>query len=264
MNYTLGTIHAIIKIITTPGFFFISMRCISAIMRNFFLLQYYAAITKKIPVTNVDHPLDAEIPFLPKYVDIYMDFSGFWIRRLAAVLRKEGKQAARAFIADIMEIYERAATVYKQNMSTTARPRYLKSPHFVTIHLLDPHLMCIPSLHVMLMIYTGVRCQVPGVREHALRITDSVLFIKQHSVNCISAAMYAMTCMLGEKFPPEIAGQFADQIFTLSHDASVPRADEIRAYIKSLYHQFLSGYDEKQWEKPLLDFLQPPCAKPAN
>jgi hypothetical protein len=196
-----------------------------------------------------------------------MDFSGFWIRELAAVLRKEGVAAAHAFIIDIIEVYHRAATVYKQNMSTTSRPRYLKNPHFVTIHLLDPHLMCIPSLHVMLMIYMYTKStdereyrekstESSAIREHALRITDSVLFIKQHSVNCVSAAMYAMTCMLGEKFSPEIAEEFAGRIFTLSHDASVPRVDEIRAYIKSLYHQFLDGYDEKQWEKPLLDFLQ--------
>ena len=60
----------------------------------------------------------------------------------------------RDFIYTMGDLYAFAAEVYKRNMSTTKRPFYIARPRFFVIHMLDPHLMCIPSLHVMVVIHT--------------------------------------------------------------------------------------------------------------
>jgi hypothetical protein len=235
---------------------------VAVIFKNFFVLQYKGAWGKKIPVANVDHPLDRGVPFLPRYVNIYLDFSGFWVREAAWILDSSGEAAARRFVDGVAEIYERAAAVYRRCLSTTTRPRYLKSARFIIIHSFDPHLMCIPSLHVMLMIYVALA--IPGVyaeklasvRRHALAITDSVLFIKQHSVNCVAAAMYAMTAMSPGLFPPDEALRFANDLFRNSVDTPL-HADDIRRYVAGLYLQFLDeSRGAADWTAPLLNFLK--------
>jgi len=152
----------------------------------------------------------------------------------------------------------------------------------------DPHLMCIPSLHIMVVIrtYTLFReiiknmgeeknfsAQAEELRRGAMAITEAVLYVKQHSVNCISAAMYAMTKYDPVLFPPEEAKLFASEIF---REAAVPgKADgeEIREHIFSLYSKFLSGGEAsnnnqptnnspganpgEDWTAPLLNFLKP-------
>jgi hypothetical protein len=168
------------------------------------------------------------------------------------------------------KLYETAAEVYAVCFSTTNRPHYLASPRFVVIHVFDPHLMCIPSLHVMVVIrtYTFFRdvirrlggeafsAQVEEMRRGALDITEAVLYVKQHSVNCISAAMYAMTRFDGSLFPPEEARGFCDELFL--NAPSIAKADEdaIRAHILSLYESFVKDSEKSEkWEIPLLNFL---------
>jgi len=97
--------------------------------------------------------------------------------------------------------------------------------------------------------------EMEAVRRHALAITEAVLYIKQHSVNCISAAMYAMT-RYDDSFPPEEAKAFVRDLFHESDDILKEDAGEIRGHILNLYRQFLeNGQKTDLWEKPLLDFL---------
>jgi hypothetical protein len=249
-----------------------------SIIKNFFVLQYKGKLQKKIPVKNVDHALDKCIPFLPGYVKVYMDFSGLWIRTAAQILAASKKHiqvngsgekaqaAAVDFINGITGIYEQAALIYRIHLSTTTRPKYLRTPPFLVIHVFDPHLMCIPSLHVMVMIWVYAKAkevarsngfvEIEGLRERALAITDSVLFIKQHSVNCIAAAMYAMTRFAPAIFPESEASAFSSALFTQSAKDAPPNAPEIRAYIYTLYKRFLDNSKPyPQWEHPLLEFL---------
>jgi hypothetical protein len=252
-------------------------RCVKTIIYYFFFLQSKAAfLPGRIPVTRVDHPLDKEIPFNPRWVNVYLDFVSSWIRMLGFLLTRFGRKAeepALDFIETMSRLYMLAAEVYQKNLSTTNRPRYYKRPRFVLIHATDPHLMCVPSLHVMIVIrtYTKFRAmlkdlgedaaaQVEEVRQLALDITEAILYVKQHSVNCIPAALYTMTRFDPDLFSAEEAEDFVSMLFTkpLSPKAS----DAIRAYIIARYRQFLAeGQNSDDWKEPLLKFLANPAAQ---
>jgi hypothetical protein len=285
--------------VSVPGTFFriflnrelrpSARRCVASILRNFFFCQYRAALFRgKIPISQVDHPLDDDIPFIPRWIKIYLDFTHFWIRCLGFFLRefRESAWPAVNSITDtIRALYVFAGETYSKNLSTTHLPFYIRNFLFLSIHLFDPHLMCIPSLHVMIMIcaYTQFTRLVRGfddsgvydarvteIRRGARDITEAVLYVKQHSVNCIAAAMYAMTCFNGELFPPEEAEDFAARLFNPagtevpSPADQLPKMDEktgiaARAHIVKLYREFLSQRPDgrEDWAKPLLDFLEP-------
>ena len=274
---------AFIRVLGKPYLRTTALRCIASIFRHFFFLQYRAAfLPGRIPVSRVDHPLDDKIPFLPGKVNTYLDFVAFWVRTLGFLLRSCGcgiLEPVRNFLETMGDLYAWAALVYGKNLSTTNRPFYISRPRFLLIHALDPHLMCVPSLHVMAVIrtYTLFReivksmgeggrfaSQAEELRLGALAITEAVLYIKQHSVNCISAAMYAMTRFNPALFPPAEAEHFASGIF---EDTKIPgKANcgemhhevrrEIQEYILSLYLRFLSeGESCDDWTEPLLNFL---------
>jgi len=179
------------------------------------------------------------------------------------------------FLETMGRLYEYAAEVYSKNMSTTERPFYIKRPRFVVIHALDPHLMCIPSLHVMVVIstYTLMKdifknmaqearfsAQADELRRGALAITEAVLYVKQHSVNCISAAMYAMTSFDPRLFPPDEAERFVADLFRETKAPCADDSSQIRDHILSLYRRFLAEgeaiLNTANWSKPLLDFLR--------
>jgi hypothetical protein len=255
--------------------------CAFTALRFFFLPQYRALLfPKRIPVSQSDHPLDDRVPFNPRWVKIYLDFVAFWIR-IAGFLRarygKNGTESASRFIQSIERLYAFAAQLYRKNLSTTRRPRYLKGIRFFLIHMTDPHLMCIPSLHVMIAIrgYTAFRqilasmndrescaTELESVKRQALNITQAILYVKQHSVNCISAAMYAMSRFDPPLFPAEEAEIFAESLF--SPRDGLPKGDavktedipEIRAHIAGLYRRFVEeGKNAAHWTEPLLGFL---------
>jgi hypothetical protein len=168
------------------------------------------------------------------------------------------------------QVYAWAAEVYRKNLSTTDRPFYIARPRFLLIHAVDPHLMCVPSLHVMVVIrtYTLFReiaknlgedfaPQLEELRLGALEITEAVLYIKQHSVNCIPAAMYAMTKYDPALFPATEAELFATSLFQNSAKPGKADVDEIRQHILTLYRRFMSeGETAADWKEPLLNFLK--------
>ena len=147
-----------IRILGKPYLRATALRCVASIFRYFFFQQYRAAfLPGRIPVSRADHPLDRKIPFLPGKVNIYLDFVAFWVRSLGFLLRNCGRGAqepVRNFMETMGGLYAFAAEVYGKNLSTTNRPFYIGRPRFLLIHAVDPHLMCIPSLHVMVVIRT--------------------------------------------------------------------------------------------------------------
>jgi hypothetical protein len=271
----ISTAGTFIRVLASPRLRGTALKTIGSIVYNFFFLQYKAAfLPGRTPVSRVDHPLDRKIPFTPGKVSVYLDFTAFWIRVLGFLLRHFGRRAlepVKRFTESMGRLYFRAAEVYTKNLSTTERPRYLARPRFVVIHALDPHLMCIPSLHVMVVIrtYTAFRQillslgeagnhapEIEELRRGALAISEAVLFVKQHSVNCISAAMYAMTRFDRELFPPEEAEIFASELFR----ATLGKEDgeAIRSHILALYRSFASEGEKAgtDWTEPLLNFLK--------
>jgi len=297
--YDESQVYTYIKMFSVSALRSAAVRCIYSIFYNFFYRQFRAALLHHIPVSRVDHPLDQKIPFVPSWVVIYVDFVSFWIRMIAFLLRRYGRKAytpVRDIVESIAKLYAFAAETYQKNLSTTNRPFYIIRPHFFFIHLLDPHLMCVPSLHVMLVIFTYTKfaavlrsfgeaenytAQIEEMKRGALAITHAILFIKQHSVNCIPAAMYAMTCFDAALFPPEDVESFAALLFdkepaaspappehsrknSRKRPSSAPRtklpaadASEIKNHIISLYRKFLAeGKTAQQWNQPLLKFLR--------
>ncbi|GHV89114.1 hypothetical protein AGMMS50267_14740 [Spirochaetia bacterium] len=277
--------RAIIGVMRNPALRKGTVGCVKSIFYHFFFLQYKAALRPgRLPVTAVDHPLDTEIPFTPRWVGIYLDFVAFWIRMLGFLLSRYGRLAFKPvldFIDTMGKLYGFAAEVYTKNLSTTDRPRYYAQPRFVLIHAVDPHLMCIPSLHVMVVIrtYTKFRAILRGLGEDARMapqidelhrgardITEAILYVKQHSVNCVSAAMYAMTRFEPALFPENEAVDFASLLFTQS--GSPEASGAVRDYIIARYRWFLeearkggwNGSDAPtpDWNAPLLAFLTNP------
>jgi hypothetical protein len=265
---------AFFKVFGNPALRKTARKCIGSMFYHFFFCQYRAALLPgRIPVSPVDHALDAKIPFTPSWVAVYLDFVAFWVRILSFLFRVYRRRAHKnisAFLESIGRLYAFAGEVYRKNLSTTKRPFYISRPRFLLIHAVDPHLMCIPSLHVMVVIraYTNFRKiirdmgddarfarQVQEINTGALAITEAILFVKQHSVNCVAAAMYAMTCFEEELFPPHEAELFASRLFI----QSLPPGDgeTIRRYIINLYREFLSEKaNSKNWVDPLVNFLR--------
>jgi hypothetical protein len=261
-----------------------AVQCIRSIFSNFFFLQYKAVLFPgRIPVTPVDHPLDETIPFTPRWVTVYLDFVAFWIRMLGFLLKRYRRRAltpVKDFLNSMTRLYGFAAEVYSKNMSTTTRPYYIARPRFFLIHLTDPHLMCIPSLHVMVMIlsYTRFRdilrsfgdgetlaARIDEVKTGAVRITEAILYVKQHSVNCVAAAMYAMSRFDPSLFPPGEAEEFASRLFSQPPPIrglppGIPAEDGaiLRDHIAALYRRFMdeSPGPGEHWEAPLLRFLR--------
>jgi hypothetical protein len=262
----------VFRILCNPCLRKAAARCTGKIFYYFFYLQFRAAfLPGRIPVTPVDHPLDGEIPFNPRWVGVYLDFVSSWVRMIGFLLGRFGRKAAVPvldFVETMGRLYVLAAEVYRKNLSTTSRPRYYRRPRFMLIHAADPHLMCIPSLHVMIVIRTytkfrailkemgeeaGLARQVEEVRQSALDITEAILYVKQHSVNCIPAAMYVMTCFDPRLFGAEEAEDFVSALFT--RPLSPQKSAAIRAYIILRYRQFLAEGGGKDWREPLLKFL---------
>jgi hypothetical protein len=70
--------------------------------------------------------------------------------------------------------------------------------------------------------------QAEELRRGALTITEAVLYIKQHSVNCISAAMYAMSRFDPRLFPVEEAERFASDLFREEKNMARENVDTTR------------------------------------
>ncbi|GHV76745.1 hypothetical protein AGMMS49942_15660 [Spirochaetia bacterium] len=271
-----STAVSFLTVITKPVLRGPAIRCIASILRNFFFLQHRAILRPgRIPVSEVEHPLDEGIPFIPRWVDIYQDFSPFWIRIVGFLLHRYRRRAlapVKDFINSMNRIYSVAAEVYAKNLSTTRRPFYIRNPQFLLIHLLDPHLMCIPSIHVMVMIFSythfreilrsfgdesSLAAEINEVCSGAVRITEAILYVKQHSVNCVAASMYTMSRFDPGLFPPVEAEAFVSRLFVEPEGFPADDGARIREHIITLYRYFMDrSRPDEPWDAPLLDFLR--------
>ena len=140
------------------------------------------------------------------------------------------------------------------------------------IHILDPHLMCVPSLHVAIMIIAWVfyrevfsnpiftkeekEFYTNQVFESAKAITETVLYVKQHSVNCIPAAVYMVTNMLKDRFTITDAIYFIDSLFSESTDILPENKEKIHTHIHITFEKFLlENCSEEDWTVPIKRWL---------
>lgn len=276
-NYSAaGTFYKILKYpITRKGVF----PLISTVFSNFFIIQQKQKLKiSHIPVVHVDHKLDAQIPFIPKKVNIYLDFIWFIARTLNMLFAKIEEQKAVDALAGFenffTELYKKAGSVYSTVLTTTDRPKYFGTPRFVLIHAFDPHLLCVPSLHVSIVAgtYAFVRkifeqCDINSYEKKeilekslfgALRITESVLFVKQHSINCVAGALYMLTTAHPQGFWTEKDTEnFVDLLFKDSNDIFPSDVIEIRDYIKETYKKLLKDREKSQtWQQPIYNWIK--------
>lgn len=239
---------------------------------DFFWLQYKRKLGLiKTKIITVDSPLDNFVPFKPEKIDIYLDFINFWLRPLSLLIALRRKTAAKRiseFLVLINRCYKEASDFYKFRMSTTQRPAGIPNRKFIWIKLLDPHYLCVPSLHVSVVVLTSTYFKRVFKEEQfteaeqnfynteiyaeAMKIAETVLYIKQHSVNCVAAALYMMNCILEGEFSIQDAVDFINTLFIEADDITEENKKLINEHLNILFEQLLlEGTNEYDWVTPL-------------
>jgi hypothetical protein len=242
----------------------------------FFLPQFQTAIFRTRPVVYVDHPVDRAIPFQPSVVSLYMSFIPLWMNAVFWLNRRYGR-AADALLADFLEgialLYDEAGSIYLSCHSTTVRPKRLPNLNCAMIQVLDPHLNCIPSLHVTIvfgawMLARGVvttmgeagesraEAWLASLYDHARRIAETTMLMKQHSVNCVGASLWYLNVRYPAGFDDARCSAIIDGLFTIEGQ-DVPVKEEARARIREVFallKQEAAGSGD--WRGPLLGFIR--------
>jgi hypothetical protein len=265
-----------------------ALRLVAEALRSFFLPQFANVLSRRRPVVNVDHPLDERVPFDPRYAKKYLEFTQLWIGSFYSIWRLYGAAAVPglgAYIDSIRALYADAGSVYKITHTTTTRPSKNCDLRFALIHAADPHLNCIPSLHVLVVTANWMLAEeligslppprgpagrrlrgfdaaawIEGLRREALAITESVLFVKQHSVNCVGATLYC----LGRFFPRfegKAADAFVRDLFAGAGEGGIDPglADELRRRMIEIRDELegsFASHPERGWRAPLLEFIK--------
>lgn len=255
-----------------------AVKLVNTILSDFFFLQYAQKfhITKR-KVINVEDKIDSEIPFCPEYVKTYSSFVNFFLRPLTMLTRRLGLKKAIPYCNDFLdfvkELYKNSAKIYRFRFTTTNRPKYYKNFAFKIIHIFDPHLLCVPSLHVAIACGTYIWYKrlfekniLPGkeqnrrleeIRLHALAITESVLLVKQHSVNCIPSAIYLLCSSLSNlKMTTDEAIDFMNSLFKNCPEISSETRKKLTGHFNYIYERnFLENVYNENWEESLKRWL---------
>jgi hypothetical protein len=254
-----------------------ALRLAYTTLRYFFYPQFETRFyPRKRPVVAVDHPLDASVPFKPGLVGEYLTFFFLWINTGTYVSRafgKAGRESFRDYILKMTALYRDCAKVYLRCQSTTRRPPEPANGLFSVIHGLDPHLHCVPSLHVLIVYLNMILGEaairrlsggrpspsqakaIAYIRQEAIRVTESVLFVKQHSVNCIAISAFCLRAWypdVGEAGALELI----DSLFTYE-TLDTLAAGAIRAHVKGLYRRLWEDYGRlRRWRPVVLSYLR--------
>ena len=242
----------------------------------FFLPQYFRKIKlTRTPIKHVDHALDEKVPFRPDYVGKYMDFINIWIRPLSMLMHRFGTIQGAPLCAEWLRyltlVYHEAMRIYKVSMTTTYRPK-TDSKKMKALYAADPHYMCVPSLHIIIVCLTFSFYRMIFEREGftdeekamwnkelfdcASGIGETVLYVKQHSVNCIPAALYMLTRIVPELFTSETVEEFISSLFANVDDIPKEDCEKIQGHIRSTFERFkLAGEGESDWTVPILSWL---------
>lgn len=251
---------------------------IHAVTADFFGIQFLRKLKLvRIPILNVETPLDNKVPFVPQCINDYLGFVNFWIRPLAMLIKILGTKKAAPYLAKYFSLlrksYKYASQIYRFCMTTTNRPLYKKRTSFVVMRMLDPHYLCVPSLHIAIVIlcYAFFRDVLQKenftreqrelwtreIYEGAIKIAETVLYVKQHSVNCIPAALYMMTKILPKNFSENDAQKFLDDMFVTRDNISENSREEIVNYMKDIFARFYEeGKNSAEWNLPIKNWMK--------
>lgn len=247
-----------------------------AVLWDFFFPQYFRKLKlTRTPIKHVDHALDEKVPFRPDYVGRYMDFINIWIRPMAMIMHRfgtiQGAPLCAEWLRYITLAYHEAMSMYRISMTTTYRPK-TDSKKMRALYAADPHYMCVPSLHIAIVCLTYSFYRMIFERENfteeekrqwnkelfdcASGIGETVLYVKQHSVNCIPAALYMLTKIVPELFTAEMADEFIESLFEHMDDIERSDVEQIREHIRFTFERFmLSGAEDTDWTAPVRTWL---------
>ncbi len=255
--------------IRNPG-----LRLLKTIWIDFFLPQILSRFRlRNRKIIPVDHPLDAKIPFTPSYVKDYLYFTHVWVKSLVFLYLEFDANAISdiaSFLNGISSLYSNAFRIHNVYQSTTQRPRFSGGPYFYFIRFVDPHLHCLPSLHVMIAGFTFFRITdiiekfAESSEEYeqekaylfsmVINIINSVLFIKQHSVNCIPSGFLLLRSTI-HGFPEDLSRQFINNLLQTS-EIPAETGEIIRSYMIKLYDSFSEKNKHSDAKSILIDFLK--------
>jgi len=236
-----------------------------AAVTEFFLPQFETRLFPGLrPVVTLAHPLDERLPLRTNRLRFYLGYMGLVLKTLGFIRHSCGSRAqseVARMLGDLCRLYYLSGSIYRRCQSTTLRrlpPR--ADPYSLLIRLFDPHLHCVPSLHILAMCYNywaaaqGLRrhlppdhpalARLPELFDLAVRMTETVLLVRQHSVMDIAPSLF----LLSRAFPgyrdAEVR-RFVGALFT--QYPATPRT--LRA-LRALRAEVLRGYRElKQSEK---------------
>ncbi|HPE88356.1 MAG TPA: hypothetical protein P5298_11655 [Spirochaetia bacterium] len=251
----------------------------ATVVGRFFLDQYAHARRLRrgvspVRVKNIEHPLDACVPIRYEAAGVYLTFVKLWIGALSYFRRRLGRafdDSVIEFLAGLGRCYSDAGSVYGRCLSTTRRPDRAPSLRLAFVYAVDPHLFCVPSLHVLVVCYTYFRLrellaataddgrfgrELDALRARAVEITESILFVRQHSVNCIPTAL-AMLSVILPGYDEREAKAFMAELFSI--DVEVDSGDRARVvdYMAGLYDRVApaGGRSEDRYDA-IVDFLE--------
>ena len=254
---------------------------LKAAITEFFLPQFQTRLFPGIrPISVVQHREDASLPFVPSCVRSYLGYMAIWLKTLQYLYDAFGKQALtdiEQMIRDICLINYAAGRVYRlcQSTSTSRRTPPL-NPYFILIRLFDPHLHCIPSLHVMTICYNyyktrqivmklkdgqaGKEIYTEAVAQTytlALQITEAILLVKQHSLIDVGPSLFLLSSLFPDYDQREVK-RFIGGLFENRRVIEPETKARLRAVILQTYEKMLVRkrlHPDKKATDILVEFL---------
>ena len=231
---------------------------------HFFLPQFQSLLAPWLrPVATLSHPLDAQVPFRPQEVVAYLGYITFWFKTMRFFYDRLGREALPDIcesMDEVLMLYREAGAIYRRCQSTTTtRAPMPRMPYFAVIYLLDPHLHCIPSLHLLLICHNhisaariirrrGLSAEEYGpmleeVVAEAVRITEAVLLVKQHSLLDLAPTLFLLTARFPD-YGPQVVEAFVDRLF-LQWDLPEGSRGLMRSLLKAGYRGFVEEWEAK-------------------
>ncbi len=251
-----------------------SFSFIFTVLRRFFIDQFmYKLKPGKVPVKNIEHPLDAFIPVRYETAELYLSFIQIWVSALSYfrhIFGPDFNASIVEFLGGLSRCYTDAASIYARCLSTTRRPETAPNPRLAFVYAVDPHLFCVPSIHVLIVCYTygkiaellerrGVKKEylpeIAALRSRAIAITESILYVRQHSLNCIPTALSMLPDFL-PSYTNQESRAFLAELFAHDEGISDEKRTEVLSYMSDLFERMISH--ESPADTPyshMVDFL---------
>lgn len=248
------------------------LRLILTIARTYFLPQFGARARARVAL---DMELDHAMPFDETWLECYLGFVRLWQGSLGWLHLRFGDRALpemTAFLDGLESLFLEARKVFAVRDSTLAsRPGPRLRPESLLIHLADRNSFCFPSLHVMIVRYnslalagavarlapgTGHAGEIAFVEERALRIVESIVHVKQHSISDIPAGLFLLHALGGTGGVP-VGDREGDVRFLEALFREGAHGERARGFMRRLYHRLHRVREEgKGPHAALLEFLE--------